>query len=240
MIIIPAIDIIDGKTVRLEQGNFSSKKIYNEDPLETAKEFEDAGLSRIHLVDLDGARMGEVRNWKVLERIAAKTGLVIDFGGGIKTLKDVSIVFDSGASIATVGSIAVTGEEELMKWIGFYGTDKFLLGMDVKDEKIVIDGWQQETEIMIYELIEKYFGQGIRQVFCTDIKKDGKLEGPAFELYKKIIEKFPDLQMIASGGVSSMGDIESLMKLGCHGVILGKAIYEGRIALKELSAINAD
>ena len=234
MTIIPAIDIIDGKCVRLVQGDYSQKKIYNERPLEVAKQFEDAGLKRLHLVDLDGAKAGSVKNWKVLEAIAGKTALVIDFGGGIKSNQDVRIVLDSGAALATVGSIAVTNKKEFAEWIIAFGAEKFLLGADVKKEKIAIHGWQQTSEEWVYDFIEKYIELGIKQVFCTDVSKDGKLEGPAIDLYKNIIDKFQGLHFIASGGVSSMNDLEELEKIGCKGAIVGKAIYEGRILLKEL------
>lgn len=234
MEIIPAIDIIDGKCVRLTQGDYSQKKIYNEHPLEVAKEFEGAGLQRLHLVDLDGAKAGQVKNWKVLETIAAKTGLTIDFGGGIKQQEDVHIVFNSGAALATVGSIAVKNEAELVKWFMMFGADRFLLGADVKDEKITIGGWLETTDIWIYDFIEKYIGHGIQQIFCTDVSKDGKLEGPAVELYKNILQKFPALHFIASGGVSSIDDLHALRDAGCSGAIVGKAIYEGRIKIKDL------
>lgn len=232
--IIPAIDIIDGKCVRLTEGDYSQKKIYNERPLEVAKQFEDAGLMRLHLVDLDGAKDGTVKNWKVLENIAGKTTLVIDFGGGIKTEQDVQIVFDSGAALATVGSVAVKEENEFINWIKRFGADKFLLGADVKEEKIAIHGWKETTDIWIYDFIEKYRQHGIQQIFCTDVSKDGKLEGPSTELYKSIIRKFPELYFIASGGVSSLKDLEVLKAIGCKSAILGKAIYENRISLKEL------
>ncbi|MBX3241139.1 MAG: 1-(5-phosphoribosyl)-5-[(5-phosphoribosylamino)methylideneamino]imidazole-4-carboxamide isomerase [Chitinophagaceae bacterium] len=234
MEIIPAIDIIDGKCVRLTQGDYAQKKIYNEHPLEVAKAFEDAGVKRLHLVDLDGAKAGQVKNWKVLESIAGKTKLVIDFGGGIKKQEDVSIVFNSGATLATVGSIAVKNEEELVKWFGSFGTDRFLLGADVKEEKITIGGWLETTDISVFDFIRKYTGYGIKQLFCTDVSKDGKLEGPAVDLYKKITSEFPALHFIASGGVSELADLEKLQKAGCQGVIIGKAIYEGRIDIKEV------
>jgi len=237
MEIIPAIDIIDGKCVRLTQGDYAQKKIYNEHPLEVAKEFEGAGLQRLHLVDLDGAKAGQVKNWKVLETIAAKTGLTIDFGGGIKQQEDVNIVFNSGAALATVGSIAVKNEAELVKWFMTFGADKFLLGADVKDEKITIGGWLETTDIWIYDFIEKYIGYGIQQIFCTDVSKDGKLEGPAVELYKNIVQKFPALHFIASGGVSSIDDLHALRDAGCGGAIVGKAIYEGRVVLNELRSL---
>jgi phosphoribosylformimino-5-aminoimidazole carboxamide ribotide isomerase len=239
MQIIPAIDIIDGKCVRLTQGDYSQKKIYNEHPLEVAKQFEDAGLIRLHLVDLDGAKAGTVRNWKVLETIAGKTSLIIDFGGGIKKENDVKIVFDSGATLATVGSIAVKDETEFIKWLLVFGADKFLLGADVKEEKIAIHGWLEKTDILVYDFIEKYFYQGVKQIFCTDVNKDGKLEGPSIDLYKNIIKKFPELHFIASGGVSSIKDLEELQTIGCKGVIIGKAIYEGRIKISDLKFFYA-
>ena len=236
MEIIPAIDIIDGKCVRLTHGDYSQKKIYNENPLEVAKEFEDAGIKRLHLVDLDGAKAGAVKNWKVLETIAGRTSLVIDFGGGIKSEKDVQIVFDSGAVLATIGSIAVKDEQTFSDWLKKFGAEKFLLGADVKKEKITISGWTEETEIWIYDFIEKYIEKGMKQIFCTDVSKDGALEGPSTELYKNIVEKFPELHFIASGGVSSIDDVYQLQETGCKGVIIGKAIYEGRIQLSELKS----
>ena len=232
--IIPAIDIIEGKAVRLTQGDYSQKKVYNEHPLEVAKQFEDAGLSRLHLVDLDGAKDGRVKNWKVLESIAAKTSLFIDFGGGIKTEKDLQIVFESGAALATVGSIAVKNEGEFVRWLSRFGADKFLLGADVKDEKITVGGWLESTNIWVYDFIETYVQHGVQQIFCTDVSKDGKLEGPSVDLYKKIVEKFPDLHFIASGGVSTMKDLDDLRIAGCKAAIVGKAIYEGRISISEL------
>ncbi|MGN6438449.1 MAG: 1-(5-phosphoribosyl)-5-[(5-phosphoribosylamino)methylideneamino]imidazole-4-carboxamide isomerase [Agriterribacter sp.] len=235
MEIIPAIDIIDGKCVRLTQGDYAQKKIYNEHPLEVAKEFEGAGLQRLHLVDLDGAKAGQVKNWKVLETIAGKTSLIIDFGGGIKKEEDVKIVLNSGAALATVGSIAVKDEKELVRWFNIFGAEKFLLGADVKDEKIAIGGWLETTNIWIYDFIEKYIQHGITQLFCTDVSKDGKLEGPATELYKSITSKFPELHFIASGGVSNLADLHALEQAGCKGAIVGKAIYEGRIRISDLS-----
>jgi phosphoribosylformimino-5-aminoimidazole carboxamide ribotide isomerase len=234
MQIIPAIDIIDGKCVRLTQGDYSQKTIYNENPLEVAKEFEGAGLQRLHLVDLDGAKEGTVKNWAVLQQIAANTSLSIDFGGGIKQDKDLKIVFESGAAYATVGSLAVKQPEIFHGWLTDYGADKFLLGADVKSEKIAVAGWLETTDIGIYDFLTDYVAQGIQQVFCTDVSKDGKLEGPSIDLYKKIIEKFPSLWFIASGGVSCMDDLYALKEIGCSGAIVGKAIYEGRIQLNEL------
>lgn len=234
MQVIPAIDIIDGKCVRLTQGDYSQKTIYNEHPLEVAKRFEDAELTRLHLVDLDGAKAGAVKNWKVLEAIAGKTKLVIDFGGGIKTEKDVSIVLECGAMYATVGSIAVKDETAFTAWLQKFGADKFILGADVKDEKIAVAGWQETTGIWIYDFIEKYIDKGVQQIFCTDVSKDGKLEGPSIDLYKSIISKFPDLHFIASGGVSSIQDVDQLQQIGCTGVIIGKALYENKVSLQEL------
>ncbi|HLK28607.1 MAG TPA: 1-(5-phosphoribosyl)-5-[(5-phosphoribosylamino)methylideneamino]imidazole-4-carboxamide isomerase [Puia sp.] len=234
MEIIPAIDLIDGKCVRLTQGDYNQKKIYNEHPLEVAKQFEDVGLRRLHLVDLDGAKAGAVKNWKVLETIASKTSLIIDFGGGIKKENDVKIVFNSGAALATVGSIAVKDEPEFVKWLLIFGADKFLLGADVKDEKIAINGWLEKTDIWVYDFIEKYIKHGVKQIFCTDVSKDGKLEGPSIDLYKNIIAKFPELYFIASGGVSSMQDLEDLQRIGCNAAIVGKAIYENKISLSDL------
>lgn len=234
MQIIPAIDIIEGKCVRLTQGDYGQKKIYNEHPLEVARQFEDNGLLRLHLVDLDGAKAGAVKNWKVLETIAGKTKLVIDFGGGIKTEKDLEIVYGSGATLATIGSLAVKDEELFSQWLLQYGADKFLLGADVKDEKIAVSGWVETTDIWIYDFLQKYIEKGVKQVFCTDVSKDGLLQGPSLELYKNILEKFPGLQFIASGGVSSLRDIDELENIGCQAVIIGKAIYEGRVSLADL------
>ncbi|MBS1643092.1 MAG: 1-(5-phosphoribosyl)-5-[(5-phosphoribosylamino)methylideneamino]imidazole-4-carboxamide isomerase [Bacteroidetes bacterium] len=238
MQIIPAIDIIDGKCVRLTEGDYSQKKIYNEHPLEVAKQFEDAGLQRLHLVDLDGAKAGKIINWKVLETIAAKTKLIIDFGGGIKTTNDVEIVFESGATLATVGSIAVKNETEFVKWLLQFGAHKFLLGADVKDEKIAVGGWLETTDINIYNFIESYVQKGVQQIFCTDISKDGKLQGPSIELYKNVIKKISEIFFIASGGVSSIKDLEELKLIGCKAAIVGKAIYENKISIKELQTIN--
>jgi len=234
MQIIPAIDIIDGKCVRLTQGDYDQKKIYNEHPLEVAKEFEEAGMQRLHLVDLDGAKAGAVKNWKVLEAIAGKTSLVIDFGGGIKKENDVRIVFDSGAAYATIGSLAVKDETTFVQWLQYFGAGKFLLGADVKDEKIAVGGWLETTDVWVYDFIRKYIEHGVQQIFCTDVSKDGKLEGPSLALYKNIISEFPALHFIASGGVSSMKDLEDLQAIGCKAVIVGKAIYEGRINLRDI------
>lgn len=239
MEIIPAIDIIEGKCVRLTHGDYNQKKIYNEHPLEVARQFEDAGLQRLHLVDLDGAKAGAVKNWKVLEAIAGKTSMVVDFGGGIKSEKDVEIVFNSGAALATIGSMAVKEKETFVQRLQKWSAEKFLLGADVKKEKLTISGWTEQTEIWIYDFIGEYMQKGVKQIFCTDVSKDGALEGPATELYKSIVEKFPALHFIASGGVSSMDDVYRLQDIGCKGVIIGKAIYEGRVQLADLKKLNA-
>jgi phosphoribosylformimino-5-aminoimidazole carboxamide ribotide isomerase len=236
--IIPAIDIMHGKCVRLTQGEFASQKIYNEQPLEVARQFEGAGLKRLHLVDLDGAKEGRVKNWNVLEAIAGKTSLVVDFGGGIGSAKDLQIVFDSGAAYAAIGSVAVKNESAFLEWTRYYGADKFLLGADVRDERISITGWTIDTEMMVYDFIERYKKEGIKQIFCTDIKMDGALKGPSLELYKKILERFPDLYFIASGGIRSLDDIYQLDESGCRGAIVGKAIYEGMISLKDLANVG--
>ena len=235
MQIIPAIDLIDGKCVRLTEGDYAQKKIYNEDPLEVAKAFEGIGLMRLHLVDLDGAKAGEVVNWKVLEKIANHTSLKIDFGGGIKQEITLKSVLDAGASYATIGSLAVKNRALFEEWIERFGAEGFMLGADVYEEKIAIGGWIEKTNIDLYEFIQSYMNKGIGQLFCTDIQKDGKLEGPSTELYKKIIQRFPTLQLIASGGVSNLEDLRNLRAIGCAAAIVGKAIYENRINLKELA-----
>lgn len=232
--IIPAIDVIDGKCVRLSQGDYSKKTIYNEDPLEVAKQFEDLGISRLHLVDLDGAKKGEVVNFKILDKIANNTDLKIDFGGGIKTNNSIQSVFDAGADMATIGSVAVKDPELFLSWIKNYGSRKILLGADVKGENIAISGWIEETTLNVIDFLDQNITYGLTQAFCTDVSKDGMMEGPSIDLYKKIIEKFPKLVFIASGGVSSIKDVEALEKIGCHGVIIGKALYEGKIGTNEL------
>lgn len=232
--LIPAIDIIDGKCVRLTQGDYTKKIIYNEDPLEVAKQFEAIGINRLHLVDLDGAKCGHVVNYKVLEKIAGKTDLVIDFGGGIKSDETINVVFDSGADIATIGSVAVKNKELFFSWLDKYGKTKILLGADVKDEKVAISGWQETTNISIFDFIQENLKKGVENIFCTDISKDGLLMGPAIDLYKKINEQFPKMNLIASGGVATLADLEYLRSAGCSGVIIGKAIYEGRISIAEL------
>lgn len=232
--IIPAIDIIDGKCVRLSQGDYNAKKVYNEDPLEVAKMFEGAGIRRLHLVDLDGAKAKRVVNRAVLEKIASNTSLVIDFGGGVQSDSDLDIVFDSGASMVTGGSIAVRDRDLFISWIEKYGSEKIILGADCKDGKIAVSGWQESTSVDIIPFIKDYKAEGINKVVCTDISKDGMLQGPSIDLYKEILKSFPDLYLIASGGVSSFQDILDLERAGVPAVILGKAIYEKRVTLDEL------
>jgi phosphoribosylformimino-5-aminoimidazole carboxamide ribotide isomerase len=235
MQIIPAIDIIDGKCVRLTEGDYAQKKVYNENPLEVALQFQDAGIQRLHLVDLDGAKAGQIINWKVLELLASKISLEIDFGGGIKKEEDVRIVLNSGASWATVGSVAVKDKSSFLNWIELFGAGKFLLGADVKGDKIAVGGWLETSDVNVYDFIADYLLHGIEQIFCTDISKDGRLEGPSVDLYQTLIDKNKDLRLIASGGVSSMQDLKTLRDIGCAGAIVGKAIYEGRISMSELS-----
>lgn len=234
MRIIPAIDIIEGKCVRLSKGDYDTKKIYNEDPLEVAQQFEDAGLQYLHLVDLDGAKAKHIVNWKVLEKLATKTNLNIDFGGGIKSDEDLRIAFESGAQQITGGSIAVKEPVKFTSWITAYGSDKIILGADVMDGKIAVSGWQEESDLETESFIQDYVGKGIDYVISTDISKDGMLEGPSFELYQSILEKLPDVKLIASGGVSSIDDLMKLKEQGLEGAIVGKAIYEGLIRLSDL------
>ena len=238
MQIIPAIDIIEGKCVRLTEGDYAQKKIYNEDPLEVAKAFEGIGLMRLHLVDLDGAKAGEVVNWKVLEKIANQTQLKIDFGGGIKTEATLKTVLDTGAKFATIGSLAVKSPEIFQEWIARFGAKVFMLGADVFEEKIAIGGWLEKTNITVFDFMKLYMDKGVKQIFCTDIQKDGKLQGPSIELYQKILEQFPSLHLIASGGVSSLDDLIELEEIGCSAAIVGKAIYENKITINELASFN--
>ena len=234
--IIPAIDIIDGKCVRLSQGDYEQKKVYNENPLEVAKMFESVGIKRLHLVDLDGAKAKHIVNYKVLERIATNTTLTIDFGGGLKSDDDLRIAFECGAKMVTGGSVAVKDRETFLSWIAKFGSDRIILGADVKDKKIAVGGWLETTNLELFPFVEKYKEEGINKIICTDISKDGMLAGPSIELYKEILQKFPDLYLIASGGVSSMNDIEQLQEANVPAVITGKAIYEGEIKLNELSS----
>jgi len=233
--IIPAIDLIDGKCVRLSQGDYAQKTVYNENPLEVAKMFADAGISRLHLVDLDGAKAHHIVNHKVLEKITSGTGLIVDFGGGLKSDDDLRIAFECGASMVTGGSIAVKNPDVFSSWINRFGGEKIILGADVKDEKIAVGGWIETTDLDLMPFIKNYMQQGISKVICTDISKDGMLQGPAIGLYQKMLAEEPDMYLIASGGVSSMRDIELLHEALVPAVITGKAIYEGRITLKELS-----
>lgn len=234
MFIIPAIDLIDGKCVRLTQGDYAQKKIYNENPLEVAQQFEDAGLTRLHLVDLDGAKAKKVVNWKVLELLAGKTSLHIDFGGGVQSDEDLRIVWNSGAKQVTGGSIAVKNPELFEKWLNEFGGERIILGADAKNEKIAVSGWEEGTSHWVYDFVEEYAEKGVKYVISTDVARDGLLEGPSLDLYTKLQEKCPELNIIASGGVSGMGDLEALAELNLYGVIVGKAIYEGRVTLKEL------
>ncbi len=233
--IIPAIDLIEGKAVRLRQGNFAEKTIYDENPVDIAKKFADCGLRRLHVVDLDGARSGKIKNLAVLENIAAATDLIIDFGGGIKRRQDVEVVFAAGAKIVTIGSLAVKEPETFAAWLAEFGGKRILLGADVRGEKLAVNGWQRDTETEILPFLENYLRLGGSQVFCTDIAKDGLLEGASLALYQKILERLPALKLIASGGVSSMQDVFELERIACCGAIIGKAIYEGKISLEELS-----
>jgi len=232
--IIPAIDIIDGKCVRLSQGDYEQKKVYNEEPLEVAKMFEDAGIRRLHLVDLDGAKAKHIVNYKVLQKISSQTSLVIDFGGGLKSDDDLRIAFECGASMVTGGSIAVKNPEIFTSWIEKFGSEKIILGADVKNEKIAVGGWLETTEIDLIPFMRSFITKGVDKVICTDISKDGMLQGVAIELYRKILSEFPELYLIASGGVSSVSDIEALEKAGVPAVIVGKAIYENRVKVGEL------
>ncbi len=238
MRIIPAIDIIEGKCVRLTKGDYNTKKVYNENPLEVAKEFQDAGIEYLHVVDLDGAKASHIVNYKVLEQIATKTNLRIDFGGGLKSDEDLKIAFESGANQITGGSIAVKNPEVFEGWISQYGSEKIILGADChpdgSGEKIAISGWQEESELEVIPFIGDYHSKGIEYVICTDISKDGMLQGPSFDLYKRILSEVLDLKLIASGGISQFDEFPRLAELGCEGVIIGKAIYENRISLKEL------
>lgn len=234
-LIIPAIDIIGGKCVRLIEGDYKRQTTYDQDPLAMAKLFETAGLQRLHMVDLDGAKSGVVKNWKILEQIARETKMIIDFGGGIQTREDVVKSFDAGASFVTIGSMAIKNEAALLTWFEEFGADKFLLGADSKDEKIMVRGWQETTSVTIINFIENFMAKGVKEVFCTDVRRDGRLQGPGIELYQKILKRFPTLGLIASGGVSSMKDIEEVKAVGCKAVFVGKAIYESKILIKELS-----
>ena len=238
MRIIPAIDIIDGKCVRLTKGDYSTKKIYNENPLEVAKEFEASGIEFLHVVDLDGAKASQIMNYKVLEQIASKTNLKIDFGGGLKSDKDLEIAFNSGANQITGGSIAVKNSDVFESWIEKYGAQKIILGADFYPDnaggKIATNGWQEESTLELIPYIKGYQNKGIQYVICTDISKDGMLQGPSFDVYKEILTEVKNVKLIASGGISTFDELPRLAENGCEGVIIGKAIYEEKISLKQL------
>lgn len=234
--LIPAIDIIDGKCVRLSQGDYQSKKVYNENPVEVAKMFEAHGIHRLHVVDLDGAASKHVVNYKVLEALTEQTSLAIDFGGGIKSDEDLHIAFESGAQMVTLGSIAVKEPNTFNRWMDVYGNERIILGADAKDGKIAVNGWLECSRLELMPFLDDYIKKGVAKVLCTDISRDGMLNGPSLELYKQIMEAHPDLHLIASGGISSMKDIEALNEAGIPAVVFGKAFYEGRITLQDLKA----
>lgn len=234
MRIIPAIDIIEGKCVRLEKGDYARKKNYHEDPLEVAKSFEDHGLTYLHLVDLDGARQGEVINWKVLERIASQTQLHIDFGGGVKQEKDLRIVFEAGGRQVNVGSLAVKEPERFTDWLREYGGGKLILSADVREGRIAVSGWQEQTELQVIDFVGRYMERGVQTAVVTDIARDGMLQGPSFDLYRHLLSELPELELVASGGITTLADLDQLQRIGMDGAIIGKAIYEGRISLAEL------
>ncbi|SEB39865.1 1-(5-phosphoribosyl)-5-[(5-phosphoribosylamino)methylideneamino] imidazole-4-carboxamide isomerase [Tenacibaculum sp. MAR_2009_124] len=236
MKIIPAIDIIEGKCVRLTKGDYNTKKVYNENPLEIAKEFEDSGIQYLHLVDLDGAKSSRIVNHKVLETIASKTRLIIDFGGGLKSEDDARIAFESGASQITGGSIAVKNPSVFMNWMNTYGSEKIILGADCIDRKIATHGWLEKSELDVVNFIKEYESKGVKNCICTDVAKDGMLQGASVDLYKEVIKE-SQVNLVASGGVSNMDDLFELKEIGCSGAILGKAIYEGKITLKELQQL---
>ena len=232
--LIPAIDIIDGKCVRLSQGDYDTKKVYNENPLEVAKEFEANGIRRLHVVDLDGAKSKHVVNYRTLEMIATRTSLVIDFGGGIKTDEDMRIAFENGAQMVTLGSVAVKNPDLFKKWLIQYGAEKIILGADAKNKRIAVSGWMEDSSQELIPFLHDYTKEGIYKVLCTDISKDGMLQGPSIELYKEIMKEFPEMHLIASGGVSCLQDIVALEEAGIPAVVFGKALYEGRITMKDL------
>ncbi|PBQ32381.1 1-(5-phosphoribosyl)-5-[(5-phosphoribosylamino)methylideneamino]imidazole-4-carboxamide isomerase [Sphingobacteriaceae bacterium] len=236
MKIIPAIDILDGKCVRLTKGDYATRKIYNENPLEVAKEFEDHGIDHLHLVDLDGARSKHIVNYKILNEISSKTHLKIDFGGGLKSNEDLEIAFENGASQITGGSVAVQDPGLFREWIKLYGANRIILGADCNARKIVTQGWLERSEMDVLEFIQRYEEQGITSAICTDVSKDGMLQGTSNDLYKEILA-FTKIKLIASGGVSCVADLKKLRDMGCAGAIIGKAIYEGKITLKELKEL---
>lgn len=233
--LVPAIDIIDGKCVRLSQGDYNTQKVYNENPLEVAKEFEANGIRRLHVVDLDGAKSSHIVNYKVLDKIAGHTSLVIDFGGGIKSDEDLNIAFENGAQMVTLGSVAVKKPDLFKSWLHKYGAEKIILGADAKDNHISVNGWKEDSQQELLPFLDDYTREGVRKVLCTDISRDGMLQGPSIELYKEIMEQFPDMHLIASGGVSCLDDIIRLDEAGIPAVVFGKALYEGRISMKDLN-----
>ena len=236
MHIIPAIDIIEGKCVRLTQGDYDRKKVYNENPLEVAKQFEDAGLTHLHVVDLDGAKAKRIINYKVLEQIAARTQLKVDFGGGLKSDQDIRIAFESGAHQVTGGTVAVKDPELFLGWLQRHGSERIILGSDFKDGNIAVSGWQEQSEQELMPFLADYMEKGIRYTICTDVSKDGLLQGSAVSLYREIRTEFPELNLIASGGVTKMEELEELHNIGCYGAIIGKAIYEGYLTMADLTA----
>ena len=235
MKIIPAIDIIDGKCVRLTQGDYSQKKEYNSNPLEVAKAYEGAGIQRLHLVDLDGAKQKKIINLDVLERIASGTSLQVDFGGGVQSDTDIEAAFNAGAQQITGGSIAVKQPQLFEEWLKKYGSEKIILGADVKEGMIAVSGWEESSERELLSFLEDYQEKGVQYVICTDVSKDGLLQGPSTLLYQQVIRQFPELKLIASGGVAGIADLHGLKAIGCHGAIIGKAIYEGKMSLQELA-----
>jgi phosphoribosylformimino-5-aminoimidazole carboxamide ribotide isomerase len=232
--IIPAIDIIDGKCVRLTQGDYGQKKVYNENPLSVAKMFEDSGIKRLHLVDLDGAKSNHVLNARTLDRIVSRTSLIVDFGGGIKSDDDINLVFNCGAAQVTIGSIAVTIPEMFIRWIQKFGPEKIILGADVKDNKIAIGGWNSISDNNLVDFLQFYVEKGVKYIICTDISKDGMLQGSSLNLYNELVVSFPNTKIIASGGITNVNEIENLDSQGIFGVIIGKALYEGIIQLHDL------
>ncbi len=238
MRIIPAIDIIDGKCVRLTQGDYSKMKVYRQDPVDVAKEFEDADLEYLHLIDLDGAKKGKVVNWKVIEEIQSKTALLVDFGGGVKSTEDVESLIDLGINQVNVGSLAVKQPELFKEWLREYGSENFILSADVKGNEVMINGWVENSTLLLADLVNLFIKDGLEYLCCTDIKTDGMLAGPNLELYKNLRERFPSLKLIASGGISSLEDLDDLHNLKVDGAIVGKAIYENKITLHELKSIT--
>ena len=240
MILVPAIDIINGQCVRLTKGDYDTKKVYNESPVEVAKAFEGAGLTHVHVVDLDGARDKHIINAKVLEAIATKTNLSVDFGGGIKSAEDLKTAFDCGAAQVTLGSIAVSSPELVLEWLGIYGAKKLILGSDAKNRRIATHGWEQDSGIDVLDFVKDYVQKGFSDVLCTDVAKDGMLAGPSLELYYELLDEIDEISLIASGGVTTLDDIYQLEELGCSAAIIGKAIYEGNISLKELENYQSE